>query len=79
MPVDRELAAQRFDYEVKEAKMKIRRNRDKTLMFYVSDEEKQRIIEAAQESDMSISDYCRKALVKKSEKVEEDGQEDGSC
>ena len=58
--------------------MKIRRNRDKTLMFYVSDEEKKRIIEAAQENDMSISDYCRKALVKNAEKVKEDGQEDGS-
>lgn len=40
----------------------LRKKRDKFIAFYVSEAEKLAIADAASKSDMSISDYCRKAL-----------------
>ena len=46
-------------------KTKTRRSREKNIIFNVTQEEKDRIIELAIEHDMSISDYCRKTLLGK--------------
>lgn len=48
--------------------MKTRPERKRFVAFYVSDKEKDMIVGAATTLDMSISDYCRKILVKQSEK-----------
>lgn len=45
------------------AKSVFRKERDKFIAFYVSDDEKQIIVDAAASRDMSISDYCRKILI----------------
>lgn len=41
-----------------------RKERTKFVSFYVSDEEKRAIVSAADRNDMSISDYCRKVLMR---------------
>lgn len=46
------------------AKTKVRIPRTQVIAFYVSDEERTAVIAAAQKEDMSISDYCRKTLMK---------------
>lgn len=43
-------------------RIKTKRNREVPVMFYVSQEEKDQIVEKAKNLDMSISDYCRKVL-----------------
>ena len=45
---------------------KTRRSREYPIMFYVSAEEKQAIVEAAENLDMSISDFCRMRLLNSS-------------
>ena len=37
--------------------------REVPIMFYVSEEEKQAIVSAAEMRDMSISEFCRKTLL----------------
>lgn len=39
-----------------------RKERNKFVAFYVSDEEKECLVKNAMLADMSISDYCRKTL-----------------
>lgn len=36
--------------------------RDLNIIFHVSEDEKNKIVELAQAQDMTISDYCRKTL-----------------
>ena len=43
--------------------MKTRRTRDVPIMFYVSRDEKDVIIDAAKSNDMTVSDFCRKTLL----------------
>lgn len=43
--------------------MKFRKERNQFVAFYVSEEEKALIVKMAKESDMSISDFCRKTLL----------------
>lgn len=45
---------------------KVRKSRTQFIAFYVDEEEKEMIVEAAKKSDMTISDYCRKMLLKTS-------------
>ena len=45
--------------------MGIRRFRNVPVMFYLTDAEKKELIAKAQESDLSLSDYCRKTLLGK--------------
>lgn len=46
---------------------KAKRSRTEFIAFYVSEEEKKQIVSYADENDQSISDYCRKTLLKKRE------------
>lgn len=41
-----------------------RKERNKFIAFYVSDDEKSVIVNQAAVNDMSVSDYCRKILLK---------------
>lgn len=48
-------------------RIKVRKERKCTICFAVSEDERQRLIELAREKDVSLSDYCRKKLLQKSE------------
>ena len=50
---------------------KTKRRRDVPLMFYITQAEKDELINAAREQDQSISEYCRKILFKKEVKEED--------
>lgn len=54
------------------AKIKVRKERTAFIAFYVSDEEKDAIVNAAQCADMSISDYCRRMLLSSREEERRD-------
>lgn len=45
------------------SKQVVRKERNKMIAFYVSEEEKQAIAEGAYKNDISVSDYCRKILL----------------
>ena len=45
--------------------MSIRRFRNVPIMFYLTEAEKKALIEKAKDSDLSLSDYCRKTLLGK--------------
>lgn len=47
-----------------------RKERNKFIAFYVSDEEKEYIANQAAINDMTISDYCRKVLLRSNMKPE---------
>lgn len=47
---------------IKLSKRVKRKKRDNVISFVVSAEEKQSLVDAAFDSDMSLSDYCRKIL-----------------
>ena len=47
-----------------------RKERTKFIAFYVSDEEKDFIANQAAMNDMTISDYCRKILLRSDIKLE---------
>lgn len=44
-------------------KIKTRPKRESTVLFFVTEEEKSEIVNAAIAHDMSISDYCRRTLL----------------
>lgn len=44
-------------------KTRVRRSRKELIAFYVSEDEKDSIVEAARVADQTISDYCRKRLL----------------
>ena len=44
---------------------KVRPDRNKPIMFYATEQEKEVIVNNAKREDMSISDYCRKVLTGK--------------
>ena len=46
---------------------KPKRNRTELIAFYVTKEEKEKIVSTADDNDQSVSDYCRKKLIKRSE------------
>lgn len=43
--------------------MKVRRTRERAIIFHVTDEEKEKVISLARERDISISELCRKLLM----------------
>ena len=60
------------------SKEKVRRTRERLIAFYVSEEERDMIIFAAQMKDMSISDFCRKTLMREAENYDQLLQKDGA-
>lgn len=51
--------------------LKVRVEREQKVVFNVSNQEKELIVRAAQDVDMSISDFCRRVLfdyIKKEDK-----------
>ena len=46
-------------------KRKQKRKRSELIAFYVTKEEKEKIVSYAEKNDQSVSDYCRKTLIKR--------------
>ena len=46
-------------------KRKTKRKRTEFVAFYVTKEEKEKIASLAEENDQTISDYCRKTLIRR--------------
>ena len=51
-----------------------RKERNKIISFFVSDDEKEAIAECAARLDMSVSDLCRKTLLKNNGLLQDDGE-----
>ncbi len=49
---------------------KVRPDRNKPIMFYATEQEKEVIVNNAKREDMSISDYCRKVLTGKFREIQ---------
>lgn len=48
----------------------MRPDRNKPIMFYATEQEKEVIVNNAKREDMSISDYCRKVLTGKFREIQ---------
>lgn len=51
--------------------IRTKRKREILLAFYVTPDEKAEIVNAARINDQSVSDYCRKTLIRNCRKTEE--------
>ena len=52
-------------------KRRVKRKRTELIGFYVTKEEKDKIVANAEDNDQTVSDYCRKTLVRKKEEGHE--------